>query len=289
MIRLAVIGVFLTLSLFNPLEAAAQRRAFGFDFGGRGRENDLSVLWGIPDVRSGFHVCRLMYTRVRDDPSGSGWTIEYPRAEINFMTRIGQLTTTKIARWKDGSPGYTVVRATDRELFSCPWVVMASAGTAGFSDAEAYALREFLQKGGFLWADDFWGDASWNHWIGELSRVLPEYEIVQLTPGMAAKEGDKRGAGIFDVLYVIPEVPQIPSLNRWRQGMSASEFPGAEYATPTMHGIFDEGGRLMVLMTHNTDIADGWEREADLPSYFEYFAARAYAVGVNVALWVMTR
>jgi hypothetical protein len=56
-----------------------------------------------------------------------------------------------------------------------------------------------------------------------------------------------------------------------------------------MHGIFAQDGRLMVLMTHNTDIADGWEREADLPSYFEYFAARAYAVGVNVALWVMTR
>jgi hypothetical protein len=55
-----------------------------------------------------------------------------------------------------------------------------------------------------------------------------------------------------------------------------------------MHGIFDKNGRLMVLMTHNTDIADGWEREADLASYFEYFTARAYAVGMNVAVWVLT-
>jgi hypothetical protein len=155
---------------------------------------------------------------------------------------------------------------------------MASAGTAGFSDAEAYALREFLLKGGFLWADDFWGDGSWNQWISEISRVLPEMEIVELTPAHP----------LFEVLYVIPEVPQIPSLNQWRNGQCTCERPGAEYATPSMHGIFDQDGRLMVLMTHNTDIADGWEREADLPSYFEYFSARAYAVGMNVAVWVMT-
>ena len=28
-------------------------------------------------------------------------------------------------------------------------------------------------------------------------------------------------------------------------------------------GIFDEKGRLMVLMTHNTDISDTWEREGE--------------------------
>jgi hypothetical protein len=56
-----------------------------------------------------------------------------------------------------------------------------------------------------------------------------------------------------------------------------------------MRGIFDEHGRLMVLMTHNTDIADGWERERDLEAFFVLFAAKAYAVGVNVAIWSMTR
>jgi hypothetical protein len=280
MVKLSVVGFSLALTLMAPAPAAGQRSRFDFDFGRRGRENDLSVLWGIPDVRSGFHVCRLMYQDVRRDPSGTGWAIEYPRAEINFMTRIGQLTTTKIARWKDNSPGYTVVRATDREIYSCPWVVMASPGTAGLSDAEAAALRDYLLKGGFLWADDFWGDASWAHWASEIGRVLPEYDIVQMTPEHP----------LFEVLYVVPEVPQIPSLNQWRQGMgSTSERPGAEYQTPSMHGIFAQDGRLMVLMTHNTDIADGWEREADLPSYFEFFAARAYAVGINVAVWVMTR
>ena len=44
----------------------------------------------------------------------------------------------------------------------------------------------------------------------------------------------------------------------------------------------------MVLMTHNTDIADGWEREAEEYEYFYLFSSDAYAVGVNIVLYAMT-
>jgi hypothetical protein len=47
-------------------------------------------------------------------------------------------------------------------------------------------------------------------------------------------------------------------------------------------------GRIMVLMTHNTDIADAWEREGEDPTYFYTFSPRGYAVGINVALYAMT-
>ena len=69
---------------------------------------------------------------------------------------------------------------------------------------------------------------------------------------------------------------------------STSEL-GAESVTPSMHAIFDNDGRPLVLMTHNTDIAEGWEREADLEVFFQRFAWQAYAVGVNVMMWIMTR
>jgi hypothetical protein len=155
--------------------------------------------------------------------------------------------------------------------------MMASPGTAGFSTQEAERLREYLLKGGFLWGDDFWGEASWAHWAREIGKILPEYPIVDLDPTHP----------IFSTFYFVEELPQIPSLNRWRPGMSTSEL-GAESAVPHMRAIFDDKGRLLVLMTHNTDIADGWEREADLESYFLLFSAKAYAVGVNVAIWSMT-
>ena len=36
-------------------------------------------------------------------------------------------------------------------------------------------------------------------------------------------------------------------------------------APPSARGIADERGRLMVVMLHNTDIPDGWEREGEDP------------------------
>jgi hypothetical protein len=257
--------------LFVTIAAIAQAQFFG----GRGRDE---IVRGMPDVPNGFTFCRLMYTSVRSDPSGTGWDIEYPRADQNLLTRLSQLSLTPISRWKNGRPGHTVVLATDPEIFQCPFVSMASPGSVGFSDAEATALREYLLKGGFLWADDFWGERSWDAWVWEIQKVLPEYEIFDLTPDHP----------MFSTYYNIDALPQIPSLNRWRPGQSTSEL-GKESETPHMRGIADAQGNLMVLMTHNTDIADGWEREADLEAFFVLFSAKAYAVGINVAIWSMTR
>jgi len=44
----------------------------------------------------------------------------------------------------------------------------------------------------------------------------------------------------------------------------------------------------MVLMTHNTDIADAWEREGEDHEYFNQFSPRGYAIGVNVVLYALT-
>jgi hypothetical protein len=261
-------SVLVLALLLTAVTALAQ-----FGRGGRG----YPIIRGLPDEPGGFTFCRLAFQTVRSDPSGSGWDIEYPRGEYNLMTRLSQLTHTRISKWGNGEPGHTVVVATDRELFQCPFLMMASPGTAGFNDTEAAQLRQYLLKGGFLWADDFWGNASWAHWEGEIGRILPEYQIVDLPLNHP----------IFSTFYWVDEVPQIPSLNRWRPGMSTSEL-GAESVTPHLRGIIDEEGRLLVVMTHNTDIADGWEREGDLESYFLLFSANAYAVGVNVAIWSMT-
>jgi hypothetical protein len=55
-----------------------------------------------------------------------------------------------------------------------------------------------------------------------------------------------------------------------------------------MRGYFDEDGRLMVIGTHNTDIADGWEREAYGQWYFERFSTQSYRLAINVITYVMT-
>ena len=98
----------------------------------------------------------------------------------------------------------------------------------------------------------------------------------------------KPGDPVFQTFYAIKEMPQIPSLNRFRGlGGSTSEM-GAESATPEFWAIMD-GDRPMVVLTHNTDIADGWEREADMEAFFQRFAWQAYSLGINVMMWIMTR
>jgi hypothetical protein len=44
----------------------------------------------------------------------------------------------------------------------------------------------------------------------------------------------------------------------------------------------------MVVMSHNTDIADGWEREGEDQEFFDTFSPRSYAIGVNILLYAMT-
>ena len=52
-------------------------------------------------------------------------------------------------------------------------------------------------------------------------------------------------------------------------------------------GIADHRGRLLVLITHNTDFGDSWEREGDDPGYFYQFSVDGYAFGINALLYAM--
>ena len=81
-------------------------------------------------------------------------------------------------------------------------------------------------------------------------------------------------------------VPQIPSINFWARTGGTSEN-GSDSAVPRAIGVTDADGRLLVLITHNTDIGDSWEREADDPTYFYTFSVEGYAFGINVLLYAM--
>jgi hypothetical protein len=93
---------------------------------------------------------------------------------------------------------------------------------------------------------------------------------------------------IFRLFFQVPKVPQIPSIAHWRRSGGATSERGSESAVPQMYAISDSNGRIMVLMTHNTDISDAWEREAEDPRFFYQFSPDGYAVGINVMMYTMT-
>jgi hypothetical protein len=95
---------------------------------------------------------------------------------------------------------------------------------------------------------------------------------------------------VMSTLYHVKEIPQVPSINHWsRSGGRSTSERGPDSAQVYFKGIQDSRGRLMVVMTHNTDISDTWEREGEEPrSFFDTFSPRGYALGVNVVLYAMT-
>lgn len=260
-------------ALLASATLGAQARGYGY---GEGAGAPLRE--GLPEKRAGFTFCRLLYTSVRSEAGGLGWSTDYPGSDINFMIRLSQFTTTHISQWNDGQPGHAVVRPSDPTLFSCPFVIMSDAGTVGFDDTEVGRMREYLLKGGFLWADDFWGERAWAQFAAQVQRIIPEYRIVDIAPDHP----------LFAAYYTVKRVPQVPSIQHWRRSGGQTSERGGESAQTHMRGIFDDEGRLLVLMTHNTDISDGWEREGEDDEFFYLFSPEAYAVGLNVAIWTMT-
>jgi hypothetical protein len=227
-----------------------------------------------------FHFCRLMYTSVRFEEGGSGWSTDYWDADLNFSTRLGELTKTTISRQANGDPNHLLIRVQDPALFQCPFLSATDVGTAEFSPADVAVLRAYLLKGGFLWVDDFWGPYAWDNWVTEISKVLPPgtYPIKDLQPDHA----------IYRTLFPFTELPQIPAISFWRRSAGQTSERFELSAEPHFRGIADAHGRLMVVMTHNTDISDAWEREGEDPQFFYNFSPNGYAVGLDVVLYGMT-
>ncbi len=233
----------------------------------------------MPDAS--FVVCRLEYRQVRSEQSGIGWETDYPYAEINLMTRLGELTKTRISRDEAGYPNHYVVRLTDDQLFNCPFLVASDAGTIGFTPTEAERLRQYLVKGGFLWVDDFWGSAAWSHWAMQIARALPPSEFP--IEDVALDDPMLRS------MFLIEEIPQITNIQYWRRsGGQLTSERGSDSDEVHLRAIRDSRGRIVVLMSHNTDVADSWEREGEDPEFFYQFSPRGYALGVDVLLHAMT-
>ena len=230
--------------------------------------------------------------------SGIGWETDYPKADRNLMHRVSDLTTIRVqvrtprntpARAKPGDqdrlgePKHWLIQPAFRSaaLSMCPFVMATDVGKVYFTEIEVEQIRDYLLKGGFLWVDDFWGPEEWLAWERQIRRVFPDdrrYPVVDLS----------HDHPIFNLVYhVEPWDQQAPNLNFWLPARNTSEY-GDLSRNVHIRGITDDRGRLMVLMTHNTDIGDTWEREDESESGFRAFAGFGYAFGINVLMYALS-
>jgi hypothetical protein len=237
---------------------------------------ELPADWQVPGE---LVVGRLMYPSAAggrgffgggDDwrQGGTGWTDDYPRGDralikmLRRNTRINVRAVEQPVSLDDGN-----------DIYYWPFLVAGLAMSWNLSERQAATLREYLERGGFLFCDSFFREDNWYVYEESLKRVFPTRDIVDL----------KDEEVIFHVAFDLKGMTKvsIPHINEAFGGRTMRDGP------PHWRGVFDDSGRLMVLIAHNNDVGDGWQW-ADDPRYPADEANRALRIGSNVAVYSMT-
>ena len=260
----------ITLALLLFLAASlcfAQRGRYGYRDGRRGVP-DWDVSKELPnDV---FTFARIEYYSDGSRRRGGSWATDFPDADLNLSFRLNEMTSLKV------HPDGQVLRLTDDELYDYPFIYIVEPGNLVFSDEEVERLRRYCYNGGFLMIDDFWGEAEWYNLYHHIKRVFPDRE-----PRSIPFEHN-----IFHAIFPLEERPQIPSIHGFYAGRTYERSDAKEVH---YKGIYDDHGRMMVIICHNTDLGDGWEREGEDHEYFKQFSEKsAYPLAINILFHSMT-
>ena len=227
-------------------------------------------MW-LKDYR--FAKKKFAFIRIQYDSPGRRplWATDYPDAELNLVALLGKLTNL------DVSEPSRVMRLTDAAIMDQPLLYLSEPSSWKPGDDEAAALRKYLAAGGFLFVDDFWGEAEWENVRTVMKQVLPDNDPVDL-PLMHP---------LFRCVFSLEEKPQVASIHTFLRGRATErdDAPEAHY-----WAIFDDRKRMMVVLCHNTDLADGWERAGVDAAYTRQISvAKAFPMGVNILFFALTQ
>ena len=218
---------------------------------------------------------RFTFARVRYNPAPGGfwpgrrpsWIHGYPLAEKNLMRILNELSY--IGAHED----INVVTFDDPELFKYPIAYLIEAGWWTANDREAAGLRAYLQKGGFLFVDDFkpqgWRGVpggGWEPFADTMRRVLPGVEFLDMEPGDP----------VFHAFFEIEQLAHFPQA-----------YVGGD---PIFKGIFEDNDRqkrLMAIINYNTDVSQFWEWSGRGLRPFDE-TNEAYKLGVNYMIYGLT-
>ncbi len=197
----------------------------------------------------------------------ASWMVDAPTAEENFIRGLRRATNIKVA------DDAIYLAITDPRLFEYPFAYAVEVGFMSLSQEEASVLREWLLRGGFLMVDDFHGTREWRNFVTQIRKVFPDREIRDLPASHP----------IFHTFYDFESYPQVPGLGSILRGKTWEK--GGRY--PHCRGVFDDQGRLMVLINHNTDIGDSWEHAGDY-RYPSAYSVLGYKLGINYIVYALT-
>jgi hypothetical protein len=199
---------------------------------------------------------------------GTSWTADYPRGDRHFTNALQRLTLV------DVRPLEQPVNPDDGDdIYNWPWMYVDLPGSWELTDAQAEKIREYLLRGGFLMADNFWGEDEWDIFEAGMRRIFPDREMVDLDTEHP----------LFHSVFDLGERYQIPG--QWATRRGAMNRNGG--VVPYWGGVEDRQGRVVVAITFNSDIGDSWEF-ADDPTYPEHYSALGLRLGANYVVYALT-
>jgi len=216
-----------------------------------------------------FQFARMRY------PGGipdyvKNWYTDYPNMDRNLTSLMQRLTGVDV-----GPP--ILVEPSSDELFQYPLVYSVEPEQMVLGRREIAKLREYLDRGGLWFADDFHGDEEYDQFLQQIKRVLPGASPVELDVSHP----------LFHCFYDIEKIIQVTNdsiakcaeCEQWENGPSGK--------IPKVFAVFDPRGRIKVLMAWNTDLGDGLEW-ADDPAYPAYYSTYAFKFVSNVIVYAMS-
>jgi hypothetical protein len=196
----------------------------------------------------------------RGQPS---WSHGYPTSEQQLMRIMDAVTS--LNSHVDAT---NTLALEDTDIFRYPVLYLIEPSWWDMSDGEAAALRQYLDKGGFVIIDDFkteaWmGGRGWAQFADNMARVMPEARFVDL-----------------DVSHpIFHQFFDIASLDIFPQAYNAGR--------PIFRGLFEDNDPskpLRMFVAYNTDISQFWEwSHRGLRPVTD--TNEAYKLGVNAVMY----
>ncbi len=233
----------------------------------------ICVILSFPTVPLNLKADGDQFTFIRLRYNGrltwrSSWSVDYPASDRNFIWQLRKQTNI------DAAPREKIIDVGAAELFDYPFAYMLEVGSLRLSESEAENLREYLLRGGFIFIDDFHGQREWRSFYTQFKKIFPEREPIDIPISHP----------IFRCFFKIDELMQIPGLRSIYSGRTYERFDGYP---AYCRGVYDDRGRLMMMINFNTDLGDAWEHAAE-GFYPHKYSDMALKMGINAVVYALT-
>jgi hypothetical protein len=235
---------------------------YGARTGGNGSQDTSEPR---PEVdRSGFVYARIKYNHRNWRGGELPWHHDYPDADTMLPDALKRLTGVHTTR-----ESFQIVDIDSEELFKYPFAYMAEPGFLELRPDDLENLREYLDRGGFLFIDDFRGKPGmmeeFENFLVQLKRIYPDRELRPIDPNHK----------IFHMFFDTDPRNMLPPYTRPNSG------------DVQFFALSDEKERVQIMVHFNNDAGEYWQT-LDVGTCKIEHSGLAVQLGINYVIYAMT-